>query len=207
MAGLRQALADLKSAIRSVNSLQTTSRFIGIFADLSDQAIEVQLAVQSVARGTPLLEDQVARDMKKAQAAIEALSNEDRRDLQRFYAKDLLVYLEMDIPPDLETGLSKNVSRTQTTLFDIKHLHRALARVCGVEACIGDMASGLRCVQDFKRGNRAEVSRLLEQRTKAVGELHEQFLELTREERDLLWLWYGDVMVGVGIQREAGTAV
>jgi hypothetical protein len=203
---LRQALDDLKSAVHSVNCFQTTSRFLDTFSNLNEQPIEVQIAVQNVARYARIQDDQAARDIRKAQAAVEALSNEDQHSLRRFYGEDLLVYLSMHIASDLQTDLSEAVNRAQITLFDIEHLHRGLARVRGVEAHITDVFSGLHCIQDLKRKNRDEESRLLEQRTKAERELCEQFLKLAREEQDLLWLWYRDAMEISGTQRKMGTS-
>ncbi|KAJ5121365.1 uncharacterized protein N7515_009326 [Penicillium bovifimosum] len=182
---LRRTINDLKSAIDSVISVQSISRFLDFFSDLNEQTPDVQSALQGVARYARRQEDRAARKIKKAQEAVGDLSDKDRYDLQRFYAEDLVIYLGINIPFNLETGLSEDFRHAQITIFDFEHWHRALVRVRGIQAHITDVFSGLHCIQELRCMNAAEEAELLLQRANAEGKLNPQFWELDQEEQVL----------------------
>ncbi|KGO68069.1 hypothetical protein PITC_053270 [Penicillium italicum] len=97
------------------------------------------------------------------------------------------------------------VKEFQVLLFDIENLHRALARVRGVEANITNVFFGLPSIQRLMRENRDEELRLLELRSSAETRLCRQFFALDRVQQDTLWLWYQDSMGISGIQRDDNT--
>lgn len=198
---LSQALEDLKAAIYAVNSFQTTSRFLDSFSDLNAQSPEVQKAVERVTRYAQELDDKAAWNIQEAQATFNALSDEDQNEMLRFYGEDLLVYLEIKTPRDLLHNPTKPFNDLQISIFDVENLHRALGRVRGVEANITGVFSGLPSIQKLMQINREEELRLLKLRTAAEDLLYEQFLALSREKQDLLWIWYPERLKSSGIQR------
>lgn len=198
---LRQALDCLNEAIHAVNCVQTTSRFLDSFSELNAQSLSVQIAVDKVAKFSRAQEETAARKVQIAQETFKALSKEDQSDLMGFYGEDILVYLEITIPPDFSHSPSKAVNDLQVLLFDVENLHRALARVRGVEANMTDIFLKLPSIQTLMRKNRDEELRLLGLRTTAEDMLCEKFLALDRGEKDLLWLWYEEPLRSIGIQR------
>ncbi|KAJ5457082.1 hypothetical protein N7530_012356 [Penicillium desertorum] len=199
---LCQALDDLKTAVHSANCCLTTSRFLDSFPDLSTQHPEIQRAVEKVARFSRDQEDNAAQAVKKARTTFEALSPEHQHGLMQYYGEDLNFYLEVAIPPDLLPTPSVSLKEFQVLLFDIENLHRALARVRGVEANITNVFCRLPSIQRLRRENRDEELRLLELRSSSEIQLRVKFFALDREQQDMLWLWYQDSMGISGIQRD-----
>jgi hypothetical protein len=120
----------------------------------------------------------------------------------QYYREDLNFYLEVAIPPDLLPTPSVSLKEFQVLLFDIENLHRALARVRGVEANITNVFCRLPSIQRLRRENRDEELRLLELRSSSEIQLRLKFFALDREQQDMLWLWYQDSMGISGIQRD-----
>ncbi|KGO43964.1 hypothetical protein PEX1_047370 [Penicillium expansum] len=179
----------------------TTSRFLDSFPKLGTQHSEIQRAVEKVARFARDQDESAAQAVQKAQTTFEALSTENQHGLMQYYGEDLSFYLEIDIPPDLSRTASP-IKEFQVLLFDIENLHRALARVRGVEANITNVFLGLPSIQRLMRESRDEELRLLELRSLAETQLCTQFFALDREQQDMLWLWYHDSMGISGIQRD-----
>ncbi|KAJ5250911.1 hypothetical protein N7489_001321 [Penicillium chrysogenum] len=190
--GLCQALDDLKTAVHSANCCLTTSRFLDSFPDLSTQHPEIQRAVEKVSRFLRDQEENAAQAVKKARTTFEALSPEHQHGLMQYYGEDLNFYLEIATP---RPGF-------QVLLFDVENLHRALARVRGVEANITNVFCRLPSIQRLRRENHDEELRLLELRSSSEIQLRVKFLALDREQQDMLWLWYQDSMGVSGIQRD-----
>ncbi|KAJ5782238.1 hypothetical protein N7457_004012 [Penicillium paradoxum] len=199
---LHRALDDLETAVYSVNCFQTTSHFLHAFSQLDAQPLDIQRAVERVTQFAQAQDYQAAVDVQKAQATFGALSNQDQYDLMRYYGEDLLVYLEITIPSDLSHDPTQPFNDLQVSVFDIENLHRALARVRGVEANMADVFFRLPSIQGLMRKNREEELRLLKLRTAAENLLCEQFLALSRGEQDLLWLWYENTLRASGIQKD-----
>ncbi|OQE26924.1 hypothetical protein PENFLA_c006G00449 [Penicillium flavigenum] len=199
---LCQALDDLKTAVHSANCCLTTSRFLDSFPDLSTQHPEIQRAVEEVARFSRDQEENAAQAVRKARTTFEALSPEHQHGLMQYYGEDLNFYVEIPIPPDLLPTLPVSLKKVQVLLFDIENLHRALARVRGVEANITNVFCRLPSIQRLRRENRDEESRLLELRSSSEIQLCVKFLALDRDQQDMLWLWYQDSMGISGIQRD-----
>lgn len=199
---LRQALDDLKTTVHSANCCLTTHRFLDSFPNLSTQHSEVQTAVEKVARFARDQDEKAAQAVQKAQTTFEALSPEHKHGLMQYYGEDLSFYLEIAIPQDLSHTPTTSFKEFQVLLFDIENLHRALARVRGVEANITNVFFGLPSIQRLMRENREEELRLLELRSSAEIQLCRQFFTLDREEQDMLWLWYQDSMGINGIQKD-----
>lgn len=147
-------------------------------------------------------EESADQAVQKAQTTFEALSPEHQHSLVQYYGEDLSFYLEIAIPPDLSRTPTSPSKEFQVLLFDIENLHRALARVRGVEANITNIFSGLPSIQRLRRENRDEEIRLLELRSSAEIQLCGKFLALDREQKDMLWLWYQDSMGISAIQRD-----
>ncbi|CAG8902972.1 unnamed protein product [Penicillium egyptiacum] len=199
---LRQALDDLKTAVHSANCCLTTSRFLESFPNLSSQHPEIQRAVEKVARFSQDQEDNATQAVKKARTKFEALSPEHQHGLMQYYGEDLNFYLEIAIPPDLSHSPSAPLKEFQVLLFDIENLHRALARVRGMEANITNVFYRLPSIQRLRRENRDEELRLLELRSSTEIQLRRKFFALDRQQQDMLWLWYQDSMGISGIQRD-----
>lgn len=179
----------------------TTSRFLDSFPNLSTQHSEIQRAVEKVARFSRDQDNSAAQAVQKARSAFEALSPEHQHCLMQYYGEDLGFYLEIPTPPDL-SHTPTSVKEFQVLLFDIENLHRALARVRGVEASITNVFFWLPSIQRLMRENRDEELRLLELRSLAETQLRRQFFALDRKQQDVLWLWYHDSMGISGIQRD-----
>ncbi|CAI7611850.1 unnamed protein product [Penicillium glandicola] len=199
---LRRALDDLKTAIHAANCCLTTSRFLDSFPNLSFQHSDIQRAVEKVAGFARDQEENASQAVQKAQTTFEALSPEHQHGLMLYYGEDLNFYLDIAIPPDLSETPTTPFKELQVLLFDIENLHRALARVRGVEANITDIFFGLPSIQRLMRENRDEEVRLLELRSSAEILLCRRFFALNREQQDMLWLWYRDSMGISGIQRD-----
>ncbi|CAG8226559.1 unnamed protein product [Penicillium nalgiovense] len=199
---LCQARDDLKAAVLSANCCLTTSRFLDSFPNLSTQHPEIQRAVEKVARFSQDQEENSAQAVKITRTTFEALSPEHQHGLVQYYGEDLNFYLEIAIPPDLLRTPSIPLNEFQVLFFDIENLHRALARVRGVEANITNVFCRLPSIQRLRRENRDEELRLLELRSSSEIQLREKFLALDREQQDMLWLWYQDSMGISGIQRD-----
>jgi hypothetical protein len=147
-------------------------------------------------------EESADQAVQKAQTTFEALSPEHQHSLVQYYGEDLSFYLEIAIPLDLPRAPTSPFKEFQVLLFDMENLHRALARVRGVEANITNVFSGLPSIQRLRRENRDEEIRLLELRSSAEIQLCRQFFALDRERQDMLWLWYQDSMGISAIQRD-----
>ncbi|CRL29573.1 unnamed protein product [Penicillium camemberti] len=199
---LRQALDDLKTVVHATNCCLTTSRFLDSFPNISTQHSEIQRAVEKVTRFARDQEESADQAVQKAQMTFEALFPEHQHSLMQYYGEDLSFYLETAIPPDLSHPPASPLKEFQVLLFDIENLHRALARVRGVEANITNVFSGLPSIQRLRRENRDEEIRLLELRSSDEIQLCRQFLALDREQQDMLWLWYQDCMGMSAIQRD-----
>ncbi|KAJ5606991.1 hypothetical protein N7537_003610 [Penicillium hordei] len=199
---LRQALDDLKTVVHATNCCLTTSRFLDTFPNVSTQHSEIQRAVEKVIRFARDQEESADQAVQKAQTTFEALSPEHQHSLVQYYGEDLSFYLEIAIPLDLPRAPTSPFKEFQVLLFDMENLHRALARVRGVEANITNVFSGLPSIQRLRRENRDEEIRLLELRSSAEIQLCRQFFALDRERQDMLWLWYQDSMGISAIQRD-----
>lgn len=147
-------------------------------------------------------EENTAQAVQKAQTAFEALSPEHQHGLMQYYGEDLNFYLEIAIPLDLSRTPSTPFREFQVLLFDIENIHRALARVRGVEASITNVFSRLPSIQRLLLENREEELRLLKQRSSAGIQLSRKFFALDREQQSILWLWYQDSMGISGIRRD-----
>ncbi|KOS38253.1 hypothetical protein ACN38_g10921 [Penicillium nordicum] len=199
---LRQALDDLKTVVHATNCCLTTSRFLGSFSNISTQHSEIQRAIEKVTQFARDQEERADQAVQKAQTAFEALSPEHQNSLIQYYGEDLSFYLEIAISPDSSHTPASPFREFQVLLFDIENLHRALARVRGVEANITNVFSRLPSIQRLRRENRDEEVRLLELRSSAEIQLCRQFLVLDREQQDMLWLWYQDSMGISATQRD-----
>ena len=199
---LHQALDELKSAVHSANCCLTTSRFLDSFPDLSTQHPEIQRAVENMARVSRDQEENAARAARKARTTFESLSPAHQHDLMQYYGEDLNLYLDIAIPRDLLRTRSIHFKEFQVLLFDIENLHRALARVRGVEANITDVFCRLPSIQRLRQENRDEELRLLGLRSSAEIRLCRKFFALDREQQDVLWLWYRDSMGICGILKD-----